>query len=101
MPESLEDKGGTDGQGAVGLDGALAVGIDDLELRGELCHGLGEVIDFARCSEGIDLTQSGEHTLSDFFALTLTFTDLKVPVAVRVFDADEQRLRPSPLRRLP
>jgi hypothetical protein len=62
---------------------------------------LGEVVDFARRSEGIDLTQSGEHALTDFFAFTLALDDLKVLVAVRVFDADEQCLCSSPLRRIP
>jgi hypothetical protein len=89
VPQSLKDKGGTDGQRAVGLDGALAVSVNKLKFGGELRHGLGEVVDFARRSEGIDLTQSGEHALTDFFAFTLTLDDLKVFVAVRVFDADE------------
>jgi hypothetical protein len=45
LPQSLEDKGGTDGQGAVRLDGALAVGIDNRSNRGELRQRSSEVVD--------------------------------------------------------
>ena len=48
VPESIKDKGGTDGQGAVSLDGALSVGIDDGSNRGELRQRTGKVIDLAR-----------------------------------------------------
>src|SRR5208282_2775385 len=47
VPESLEDKGGTDGQSAVRLDGAIPVGINDRANRGELRQRSGEVVDLA------------------------------------------------------
>ena len=36
LPQSLEDKSGTDGQGTARLDAALAVGVDDRTKRGKL-----------------------------------------------------------------
>src|SRR5271157_1827569 len=64
--------------------------------RGELRKRKGQVIDLARCAEGIQLTE----TLFDLLALTLAFNDLKVLVAVRVLDADEHCACPSPSRTL-
>ncbi len=47
LPESIENQGGADAEGALNLRGARAVGIDDVDRRGELQKRSCQIVEFA------------------------------------------------------